>query len=65
VLGETTLPQSTKSKNSNFSVQIQINPQSHLKFVLRDTEESQFFDLVDCGDAVFSVGTGILVILVS
>jgi len=45
-----TSPKSTISKNSNLSVQIQIKPKSHLEFVLRDTKESEFLDLVDFGE---------------
>jgi len=34
---------SSKSRYSNSSVQIQIKPKSEFDFVLRDTEESEFF----------------------
>jgi len=51
-----TPPQFTKSKNSNFSVQIQIKPQSQFEFVPRDNEESELSDWADLGDA-FSVET--------
>jgi len=37
--------------NSKFSVQIQIQ----FVFVLRDTEKSELFDLVDFGDVAFWV----------
>ena len=36
-----------KFSNSKNSVQIQIQPKSQIEFVPRDTEESEFFDLVD------------------
>ena len=49
------LPQSTRSRNSNFSVPIQIHPSSQFEFVLRDTEESGFLDLADFGCEAFSV----------
>jgi len=49
-----TPPESIKSRNSNFSVQIQIKPRSEFEFALRDTEKP---DLVDFGDVVFSVET--------
>jgi len=40
-----TPPKSTKSRNSNSSVQIQIQPKSQVEFVPRDTETSEFLDL--------------------
>jgi len=52
-----TLPKSTMSRNSNFSVQIQIRPKSQFEFVPQDTEESEFLDLVDFGDVAISVET--------
>jgi len=39
----------------NFSIHIQIKLKSQFEFVLRDTEESEFMDLVDFGDVAFSV----------
>jgi len=54
-----TPPKSTKSRNSNFSVPIQIKSKSQFEFVLRDTEESESLDLVDFGGAAFSVETGV------
>ena len=48
-------PQSTKSRNSHFPVQIQIKSKSRLEFVVRDTEESEFLNLVDFGGEVFSM----------
>jgi len=42
-----TPPKSTKLRNSNSSVQIQIKPKSQIEFVLRDTDKSEFPDLVD------------------
>ena len=47
-----TPPKSTKYKNSNFSVQIQIEPKSQFEFEPQDTEKSKFLDLADCGNAV-------------
>jgi len=55
--GNSTPPKSTKSRNSNASVQIQINPRSQFEFLPRDTEESECFDLVDCGGVEISVET--------
>ena len=52
-----TPPKSTRSKNSNSSVQIQIVHFSQFEFVLRDTEKSEFLDLVDAGGLVMSVET--------
>jgi len=52
-----TPPKSTKSINSHSATQIQIKPEDHFEFVLWDTEKSVFLDLVDFGDAVFSVET--------
>jgi len=46
-----TLPKSTKSKNSNSSVQIPITSISPFQFVPRDTEESELLDSVDFGGA--------------
>ena len=57
VSAENTPPKSTKAKSSNSSVQIQIKPKSHLEFVPRDSEEFEFFDLVDFGGVVCSVET--------
>jgi len=54
-----TPPKSTKSSHSNSSVQIQITPKSRFEFVPRDTEESEFLDLVDFGGGAFPVETGI------
>ena len=50
-----------KSRNSNSSVQIQIKPKSRFEFVLRDTGNSEFLDVVDFGDVVCSVKSVILV----
>jgi len=47
--------ESTKSRNSNSSEQNQIKPNFQPEFVPRDTEESEFFDLVDFGGVAFSV----------
>jgi len=37
----------TKSRNSNPSVQIQIQPKSQFEFVPRDTERLEFVDSVE------------------
>jgi len=50
-----TPPKSTKPRSSNPSVQIQIKSEFEFELVPRDTEESEFLDLVDFGDAAFSV----------
>jgi len=52
-----TSPKSTKLNNSNSLVQNQTKPKSQFQFVPRDTEESEFLDLVDFGDVAFSVET--------
>jgi len=39
----------------NFSIRIQIKLKSQFEFVLRDTEEFEFMDLVDFGDVALSV----------
>ena len=45
---ENAIPQqSTKSNNSNSSVQIQIQPRSRFECAPKDTEESEYLDLVD------------------
>jgi len=54
-----TFPKSTKSRKSNFTVQIQIKPKSQFEFVPRDTEESEFLDVADFGDVAFSVESAI------
>ena len=50
-----TPPKSTKSKNWNSSVQIHIQSKSQFDFVPRDTEKSEFLDLVDSGDLAMCV----------
>jgi len=50
-------PKATKSRNSSSSVQIQIQGKFQFECVLRDTEESEFLDLVDLEDIVFAVET--------
>ena len=52
-----TSPKQTRSKDSNFSVQIQIKPKSQLESVPWHTEESKFLDLVDLGGVAISVET--------
>jgi len=59
-LKKITPPESTKSRNSNFSLQIQIESKSQVEFVPRDTEESEFLDLVDFGGVAFSVETFVI-----
>jgi len=51
---------STKSRNSNSSVQIQIKSKLQFECVPRDTEKSECLDLVDLGHVGFSVQTAIL-----
>jgi len=55
----TTSPKSTKSRNSNSSVQIQIESKSQFEFAPRDTEKSEFPDMVEFGDVAFLVESGI------
>ena len=52
-----TFSKSTKSRNSNTSVQNQIRPKSQFDFVPRDTEKSEFLDLVDFVGVAISVET--------
>jgi len=52
-----THPKSTKSRNPNSSVQIQVQSKSQFEFVPRDTEESEFLDLVNFGNVAFSMET--------
>jgi len=42
-----TPPKSAKSRNPNYSVQIQMKVKSQIEFVPRDTEESELLDLPD------------------
>jgi len=53
---DATSPRSTKSRNLNSLVHIQIRPKSQIESLPRDTEESEFLDTVDVGDVVLSVG---------
>jgi len=48
---------STKFKNSNSSVQIKIKSKSQFVVVLRDTEKSEFLDLVDLGNVACTLET--------
>ena len=48
---------STKSRNSNFSVQLEIKPKSPFEFVPQDDEKFEFFDLEGFGGVAFSVET--------
>jgi len=50
-----TPPTSSKSRNSNSSVQLQIAPKFLFEFVPRDTEEFAFVALEDFGGVAFSV----------
>jgi len=52
-----TPPISTKSRNSNSSVPIQIKSKSQIELVPRDTEECAFLFWVDVGGVAFSVET--------
>jgi len=54
-----TPPKSARSRTSNSSVRIQIRPKSQLEFVLRDTEESEYLDLVDFKGIAFTVESAI------
>ena len=47
--------QSTKSNDSNYLVQTQIQPKSQFEFVPRDIKESEVLDLADFVDTIFSV----------
>jgi len=61
-----TPPKSTKSRISNFSVQVQIKPKSRLfasEFVLQDTKKSECLDSMDCRNETFSVKTVIAMFL--
>jgi len=59
--GRASPPNSTKSRNSNSSVQIQINPRSRFESVPRNTKKSVFLNLVDFGGVPISVKTVISV----
>jgi len=48
---------SSQSINSNFLVQILIQPKAQFECVTRDTEKSEFLDLVDFGNVAVSVET--------
>ena len=50
-----TLPKTTKPYNPKSWVQIQIRQDFEFEFVLRETKESVFFDLLDLGSITFSV----------
>jgi len=50
-------PKSTKSRDSNSSVQIQIQSKFPCEFAPRDAEESEFLNLVNLRGAAFSVET--------
>jgi len=50
---DATPTKSTKSRTSNSLVHIQSSPKFQFQFVSRDTEESEFLDLVDFGHAAF------------
>jgi len=43
--------------NSNPSIQIQIQPESRFELVPRDTDKSEFLDVVVFGNVAFSVDT--------
>jgi len=48
---------STRSRNPQSSVQIWMIPKSQLESVPRDSEDSEFLELVGFGDVIFSVET--------
>jgi len=50
-----TSPKSTKSRNSNPPVQIQMKPKSRFEFVPQDTKRSEDLDMVDFGCVIISV----------
>jgi len=50
-------PKSTKSRNPNFSIPLQVKPTSQYECVPRDTEESEVLDMEDFGDVTFLVET--------
>ena len=52
-----TPPKSTKSRHPQSSVQIEMKPKSELEFVPRDSEESEFLDLMDYENVAFSLET--------
>jgi len=52
-----TPPKSNKPINSNSSVQIQIKSKSQFEFVPRDTEKSDFLDVVDLRGVAIAVET--------
>jgi len=52
-----THPKSSKSRNSNSSVRIQIGSNISIWIVPRNTEKSKFLDLLDFGDIAFAVET--------
>ena len=49
----TTTPKSTKSRNTNFPVQIQIKFKAPFEFVPQNTKESDLLDLVGFGYVAF------------
>jgi len=53
----TTPPKPTKSRNSNFSEQLEINSRSQFEFVPWDAEESEFLDLMNFRCVATSVET--------
>ena len=52
--GNTAFPKSTRSRNSNSSVHIQIIPKSQHEFVPRDTDQSEVLELVEFGGVAIS-----------
>ena len=50
-------PKSNKSSNSNSSVQIQIKSKFQFEFVPRDTEKSEFLNVVDFKGVAIAVKT--------
>jgi len=57
--------QFTKSGNSNYSVTVQMKAPTQFECVPRDTEKSEFLDLVHVGEVAFAVETIILTAQIS
>jgi len=57
-----TFPKSSSSINSNSSVPIQIQCISHFEFAPRDTEKSEYFDVVDFGSAASTVSVDTVIV---
>jgi len=60
-----TPPKSTKSRNSNSPVQIQIKPNFQFECVPRNAEKSEFLDLVGFGGGAIPVETVIYIFVIT